>query len=143
MPTYNNERRPTSRPNELALALFFPEIIERIGTHRSKDCVFSPFSREYHAFLRACAIFCMLIIFSIEHHRNNSPYRFALSIKRLSVHPKSSNHSGNLDHYRCGELIIRLLIALGFWVFILRHFFGAILGVSLLCMSCSTLLCDR
>jgi hypothetical protein len=73
----------------------------------------------------------MLIIFSIEHHLINSPYRFASSIKRLSVHPKSSNHSGNLDHYRCGELIIRLLVAFGLWVFVLRRSFGATLGVSL------------
>ena len=73
----------------------------------------------------------MLIIFSIEHHLNNSPYRFASSIKRLSVHPKSSNHSGNLDHYRCGELIVRLLVAFGLWVFVLRRFFGATLDVSL------------
>jgi hypothetical protein len=31
------------------------------------------------------------------------------------------NHSGNLDHYHCGELILRLLVAFGLWVFVLRH----------------------
>ena len=72
----------------------------------------------------------MLIIFLIEHHLNNSPYRFASSIKRLSVHPKSPNHSGNLDHYRCGKLIIRLLAAFGLWVFVSRRFVGATFGVS-------------
>ncbi len=40
-PTYNNERRPKSHPNELALTPFiFPKGIKRIGTHRSKDRVF-------------------------------------------------------------------------------------------------------
>ena len=41
MPTYNNERWPKSRLNELAFAPFiFPKGIERIGTHKSKDRVF-------------------------------------------------------------------------------------------------------
>jgi len=27
-----------------------------------------------------------------------------------------------LDHYRCGELILQLLVAFGLWVFVMRHF---------------------
>jgi hypothetical protein len=49
MPTYKNERRPKSRPNELAFAPFiFPKDIERIGTHRSKDRVFHFLQRSSH-----------------------------------------------------------------------------------------------
>jgi hypothetical protein len=47
-----------SRPNELACAPFiFPKIIERIGTHRSKDRVFrlSP---------ESITLFCMLALSS-------------------------------------------------------------------------------
>jgi len=75
MPTYNIERRPKSRPNELAFAPFiFPKVIERIRRHRSKDRVFrlSP---------EIISLFCMLIVFSIEHHLKPIHYhRFALSI---------------------------------------------------------------
>jgi len=64
-----------SHPNELAFTPFiFPKIIERIGTHRSKDRVFrlSP---------EIISLFCMLIVFSFEH--NLKPihhHRFASSI---------------------------------------------------------------
>jgi len=72
---YNDERRPKSRPNELAFAPFlFPKGIERIGTHKSKDRVFclSP---------ESISLFCMLIVFSIEHHlKPIHHHRFASSI---------------------------------------------------------------
>jgi len=59
----------------------------------------------------------------IEHHlKPIHHHRFASSINDESVHPKSSNHSGNLDHYHCGKLILHLLVAFGLWVFIMHHF---------------------
>jgi len=115
---YNDERRPKSRPNELAFAPFnIPKGIERIGTHRSKDRVFrlSP---------ETISLFCMLIVFfDRASSKANSPSLLHFVHQRLSIHPKSSNHSdsGNLDHHRCGELILRLLVAFGLWVFVMHH----------------------
>ena len=42
------------------------------------------------------SLFCMLIVFSIEHHlKPIHHHRFASSINDLSVHPKSSNPPSN------------------------------------------------
>ena len=51
----------------------------------------------------------------------NSPSSLRFVHQQPIVHPKSSHHSGNLDHFRCGELIPRLLVAFGLWVFVLCH----------------------
>ena len=65
----------------------------------------------------------MLTAFSIEHHQKPiHHHRFASSINDQSVHPKTSNHSGKLDHYRYADLILGLLAVLGLWVFVMRHF---------------------
>jgi hypothetical protein len=48
-------------------------------------------------------------------------------------------HSGNIDHYCCGELILRLLVAFSLWVFVMRHFL-ALFSMCHWFLSCSILL---
>jgi hypothetical protein len=54
---------------------------------------------------------------------SKSQFNIIASLRPSKTKASTQNlqsHSGNIDHYRCGELILRLLVTFGLWVFVTR-----------------------
>ena len=79
---------------------------------------FSPFSRDGLSLLYVCSLFF---------RSNVIKSQFAIiALLRPSTTKASTQNLQTIQvnwiMYRCGELILRLLVAFGLWVFVMRHF---------------------
>ncbi len=107
-----------SRPNELAFAPFvFPKGIERsVHNIDPKIVCFAFLQRSSRT--SVCSLF-------FDRASSKSQFNIIASLRPSKTKASTQNlqsHSGNIDHYRCGELILRLLVAFGLWVFVTHHF---------------------
>jgi len=80
MPTYNNKKQPKSRPNELAFLYATVQTLAYISCQLSsrswERSFYKSFKDQRHrstkiqdlVFCQRSSLFCMLIVFSIEHH---------------------------------------------------------------------------
>ena len=124
-----------SRPNELAFAPFvFPKGIERSEHNIDPKIVCFAFLQRSSR-TSVCSLF-------FDRASSKSQFNIIASLRPSKTKASTQNlqsHSGNIDHYRCGEMNSSTACSIRSLGIRYASFLGAILDVSL--VFCHALLC--